>query len=72
MLGTRTGCRRSTNGKNGAFFRARGDIVHSGGGGNPTLIDLVSTEGKRERIRGPVMHEVGPDVRWKMFEEGTT
>ena len=46
-------------------------MVHGEGGGNPTLIDLVSLEGKRERIRGPAMQEVGPDIRWKTFEEGT-
>ena len=71
-LGTRTGSRRSTKDKNGAFIRARGDMVHGEGGGNLTLIDLISTEGKRERIRGPVMHQVGPDIRWKTFAEGTT
>ena len=57
-----TGSRRSKNGENGAFFRARGDMVH--GGGNLTLIDLVGLECKRERIRGPVMHLEGPDVGW--------
>ena len=46
-LGKGTGSRRSPNGKNGAFFNARGDMVHGGGGGNLTLIDLVSMEGKR-------------------------
>ena len=50
---------------------ARGDMVHSGCGDNPTLIDLVSTEDKRVRIIGPVMHQVDPDVRWKTFEEVT-
>ena len=58
------------NGKNRAFSRTRGDMVHGGGGGNSTLIDLFGTEGKRERIRGPIMHLVGPDVRWKTLEEG--
>ena len=67
-----TGSRRSTNSGNGAIFRARGDMVHGGGGGNPALVDLVGMEGKRVRIRGAVMHKVGPDVRWMTFEEGTT
>ena len=49
-MGTGTGSRRSTNGKNGAFFRVRGDMVHGGGGGNLTLIDLIGTEGKKERV----------------------
>ena len=43
-LGLGTGSRRRKNVENGAIFRARGDMVH---GGNSTLIDLVSTEGKR-------------------------
>ena len=71
MLGKGTGSRRSMNGQNWAVIRG-GDIVHCGGGGNSTLIDLVGMESKRERVRGPVMHQVGPDVRWKTFEEGTT
>ena len=64
-----TGSRRSTNGKNGAFFMARGDMVHCGGKGNLTLIYLVGTEGNRERIRSPVMHQVGIVVRGKMLEK---
>ena len=72
MLGTGTGIRRSMNGKNRAFCRARGDMVHRGGGRNLILIDLVGAEDKKERIRGPVMHQVGHDVRWKMLVEGTT
>ena len=46
-------------------------MVHGKGKGNSALVDLVGTEVKRERIRGPFMHQVGPDVRWKMLEEGT-
>ena len=40
----------SMNGENGAVIWGRGDIVPSRGGGNSTLIDLVNTEGKRERV----------------------
>ena len=63
--------RRSTNGENGAVIRVRGDIVHSRGKVNLTLIDGHRGQ-ERESVRGPVMHQVGPDVRWKMLEVGTT
>ena len=45
-----TGCRRGRNGKNRAIIRGGGDIVQGVGRGNLTLIDLIGTEGKRERV----------------------
>ena len=46
-LGTETGSRKRRNGENGAFFKPRGDMFHGRGRGNSTMMDLVSTEGKR-------------------------
>ena len=59
------GSRRSTNGEKRAFFRARGDMVHGGGGGYPTLIDHVSKESNRERGS-----EVLSFTRWALKSDG--
>ena len=50
-MGTGTGSRRSTYGEKRAVIRGRGNIVHGGGGGNSTVIDLLGMEGKRESLR---------------------
>ena len=67
--------------KYGKLFRGEGDgdLVYEGdrdvfygrGRGNSALVYFVSMEGPRKRVSGPVMHQVGPDIRWKTFEEGS-
>ena len=61
---TGTGNRRSTNGKNRAFCRAREVMFHGGGGGNLTLIDLVA---RRAREKGS---EVLSCTRWALMSDG--
>ena len=58
-------------GKNGTLIRGRGDIVHGRGRGNLALVDLTSMEGQRKRVCGPVMQQVGPDIRWETLEEAS-
>ena len=71
-LGKGMGCITSTDSKNQALFRGVRDVVHGKGRGDSALVYLVSAEGQRKRALGPVMHQVGPDIRWKMHEEGST
>ena len=50
----------------------RADVVGGGGGGDSTLVDLVSTESQGEGVRGVVMDKVRPDICGEAFEESPT
>ena len=47
-------------------------MVGGGGGGDSTLVDLVSTESQGEGVRGVVMDKVRPDICGEAFEESPT
>ena len=47
-------------------------MVGSRGGGDSTLVDLVSTESQGEGVLGVVMDKVRPDICEEAFEESPT
>ena len=50
----------------------RADVAGSGGGGDSTLVDLVSMESQGEGVQGVVMDKVRPDICGEGFEDSPT